>query len=323
MGQGSPESQEEGHAASRRTSRRAVSTPSPSQRQGAELWEEATTGTASQGASEDRDTPTGTAAANPPTRDDWAGPTEPVLRDAEEEEFVNGVVPDYEDSNEPGSAMDLPTEAAVMATRPPPVLLELRWLPPRPPTSYDGFNIYIARDGRKGGGACWSGTAGGAHLLSHAGNVTQTASVDQNTHQFFTELSQAGTYRIQVTTLSSAGQCEARESSPKAGFTFYLGALLKCPPAGCWFRFLLEPPAVVCRPPRRAVGGAPGASSGRLRQTAGLQHRRRLLGPVPRGPQRERGVGGVHHLSQAQCEAADGAHLLQRGMATPTSSTHV
>lgn len=154
----SPESNEDSHTVSRRMSRQAVNVPSTTERPEAEPWEEehtsqATTGTASQGPSEHRNIPTGTDAVNQTTRDNWPDPTEPVLRDADEE-FVNAVVPEYEDSNEPGSAMDLPTETSVLATRPPPVLLELRWLPPRPPTSYDGFNIYIYRDGRKGGGAC-------------------------------------------------------------------------------------------------------------------------------------------------------------------------
>jgi hypothetical protein len=65
-----------------------------------------------------------------------------------EEEFVNAVVPEYEDSNEPGSAMSLPPEISVTPTRFPAILLELRWLPPRPPTTYDGFNVYIYRDGK-------------------------------------------------------------------------------------------------------------------------------------------------------------------------------
>ncbi|XP_071190390.1 receptor-type tyrosine-protein phosphatase O-like [Salvelinus alpinus] len=117
-----------------------------------------------------------------------------------EEEFVNAVVPEYEDSNEPGSAMGLPPETSVTPTRFPPVLLELRWLPPRPPTTYDGFNVYIYRDS----------------------NSTETATVDENTHEFFTELTEPGTYRVQVTTLSSAGDCEARESIAYTGFTFYL-----------------------------------------------------------------------------------------------------
>lgn len=84
--------------------------------------------------------------ANGTTANYWLDPTDPSPADREDE-FVNAVVSEYEDSNEPGSAMGLPPEASVLPTRLPPILLELRWLPPRPPTSYDGFNVYIYRDG--------------------------------------------------------------------------------------------------------------------------------------------------------------------------------
>ncbi|XP_060930726.1 receptor-type tyrosine-protein phosphatase O, partial [Limanda limanda] len=131
------------------------------------------------------------------TRSYWPDPTEPQGTD---DEFVNAVVSEYEDSNEPGSAMGLPSDPPVLPTELLPLLLELRWLPPRPPTSYDGFNVYIYRDG----------------------NSTETATVDENTHEFFTELTEAGTYRVQVTTLSSAGDCEARESAADTSFSFYL-----------------------------------------------------------------------------------------------------
>ncbi|XP_056223433.1 receptor-type tyrosine-protein phosphatase O isoform X1 [Seriola aureovittata] len=134
------------------------------------------------------------------TQNYWLDPTDPSPADREDE-FVNAVVSEYEDSNEPGSAMGLPSDPPVLPTRLPPILLELRWLPPRPPTSYDGFNIYIYRDG----------------------NSTETATVDENTHEFFTELTEQGTYRVQVATLSSSGDCEARESAADTGFTFYLG----------------------------------------------------------------------------------------------------
>uniref|UniRef100_A0A8K9X8C1 Protein-tyrosine-phosphatase n=1 Tax=Oncorhynchus mykiss TaxID=8022 RepID=A0A8K9X8C1_ONCMY len=146
-----------------------------------------------------------------------------------EEEFVNAVVPEYEDSNEPGSAMSLPPEISVTPTRFPPILLELRWLPPRPPTTYDGFNVYIYRDG----------------------NSTETATVDENTHEFFTELTEPGTYRVQVTTLSSAGDCEARESTAYTGLTFYLspsGEVLEQPqerPQGVSIRLLGSSTAAV------------------------------------------------------------------------------
>ncbi|XP_035003715.2 receptor-type tyrosine-protein phosphatase O isoform X2 [Hippoglossus stenolepis] len=133
------------------------------------------------------------------TQSYWLDPTEPPATDTEDE-FVNAVVSEYEDSNEPGSAMGLPSDPPVLPTKLPPLLLELRWLPPRPPTSYDGFNVYIYRDG----------------------NSTETATVDENTHEFFTELTESGTYRVQVTTLSSAGDCEARESAADTSFSFYL-----------------------------------------------------------------------------------------------------
>ncbi|KAK2882794.1 receptor-type tyrosine-protein phosphatase O isoform X1 [Channa argus] len=147
------------------------------------------------------------------TQSYWLDPTEPSPVDRDEE-FVNAVASEYEDSNEPGSAMGLPADPYVRLTKLPPVLLELRWLPPRPPTSYDGFNIYISREG----------------------NSTETATVDENTHEFFTELTEPGTYRVQVTTLSTSGDCEARESSADTGFSFYLG------PAGELLEELQERP---------------------------------------------------------------------------------
>lgn len=93
----------------------------------------------------------------------WLDPTErtPVDRD---EEFVNAVVSEYEDSNDLGSAMNVAFEAPVLPTRLPPILLELRWLPPRPPISYDGFNVYIYRDG-KIHSLSWA-TAGSAYSFS-------------------------------------------------------------------------------------------------------------------------------------------------------------
>lgn len=146
---------------------------------------------------------------NQTTPPSWPDPAQPTA----DEEFVNGVLPDYEDSNEPGSAVGGAVgmaegmavgvaPAAVLPTTLPPLLLELRWLPPRPPTSYDAFIVYIYRDG----------------------NSTQTATVDENTHEFFSELTEPGTYRVVVSTLSSSGDCEARESSnDSTAFSFYLG----------------------------------------------------------------------------------------------------
>lgn len=54
--------------------------------------------------------------------------------------------------------------------------------------------------------------------------MTESASVDDNTHEFFAELTEGGTYHVQVTSLSSSGECEARESGAGPGLTFYLGA---------------------------------------------------------------------------------------------------
>lgn len=136
---------------------------------------------------------------------------------AEEDDFINALIPEYEDSNEPGSAMNVNFEATVMPTRLSPILLELRWSPPAPPTSYDGFNIYIYRDG----------------------NSSETATVDENTHEFFSELSEAGVYGVHVTTLSSSGDCEPRESSADSGFTFYLS------PSGDWMEQPRERPQAV------------------------------------------------------------------------------
>ncbi|KAJ8411138.1 hypothetical protein AAFF_G00171440 [Aldrovandia affinis] len=136
-----------------------------------------------------------------------------------EEEFVNAVVPEYEDSNEPGSAMSVPLTPmpSVTPTHLPPILLELRWQPPRPPTTFDGFSVYIYRDG----------------------NCTEMATVDENTHEFFVELTEPGIYRAAVTTLSSSGDCEPRESTSDTSFTFYLS------PSGEWFEQPKERPQAV------------------------------------------------------------------------------
>uniref|UniRef100_A0A8C7HR99 protein-tyrosine-phosphatase n=1 Tax=Oncorhynchus kisutch TaxID=8019 RepID=A0A8C7HR99_ONCKI len=84
-----------------------------------------------------------------------------------------------------------------------------------------------------------------------SGNSTETATVDENTHEFFTELTEPGTYRVQVTTLSSAGDCEARESTAYTGLTFYLspsGEVLEQPqerPQGVSIRLLGSSTAAV------------------------------------------------------------------------------
>uniref|UniRef100_A0AAX7TCF4 Protein-tyrosine-phosphatase n=1 Tax=Astatotilapia calliptera TaxID=8154 RepID=A0AAX7TCF4_ASTCA len=76
-------------------------------------------------------------------------------------------------------------------------------------------------------------------LHHRTGNSTETATVDESTHEFFTELTEPGIYRVQVTTLSSSGDCESRESSGDTAFTFYLG------PSGELLEDLRERPQAV------------------------------------------------------------------------------
>lgn len=137
----------EGGEESRRASRRARDVPLiEEQQEEEENTAEEAVGASTQFPFDPTQNLTG-ANANQTTLSYWLDPTDPSPADGEDE-FVNAVVSEYEDSNEPGSAMGLPSEASVLPTKLPPILLELRWLPPRPPTSYDGFNIYIYRDGK-------------------------------------------------------------------------------------------------------------------------------------------------------------------------------
>ncbi|MGH0120584.1 UNVERIFIED_CONTAM: hypothetical protein FKN15_009371 [Acipenser sinensis] len=79
-----------------------------------------------------------------PTQPSWPSAMPPTVGDSEE--FVNRPVEDYEDENELGSAVESPPAPTTF----PALLLQLQWLPPLPPTAYDGFNIYIYRDGPEG-----------------------------------------------------------------------------------------------------------------------------------------------------------------------------
>uniref|UniRef100_A0A8C9VCQ8 protein-tyrosine-phosphatase n=1 Tax=Scleropages formosus TaxID=113540 RepID=A0A8C9VCQ8_SCLFO len=150
-----------------------------------------------------------------------------------QEEFVNAVVPD--ESNESGSAAEPSSFPSSLPTERPPVLLELRWLPPRAPSAFDGFNVYVYHDE----------------------NCTETATVDDNTHEFFLKLREPGTYRVLVRTLSTSGRCEPRESARDTGVTFYLS------PGGEWFEQPAERPQAVSvtllGPSTAAVSWAPGA----------------------------------------------------------------
>ncbi|XP_033887953.2 receptor-type tyrosine-protein phosphatase O-like isoform X1 [Acipenser ruthenus] len=142
-----------------------------------------------------------------PTQPSWpsAGPPAGPPSSGESEEFEN------EDQNELGSAAVSPPATT---TPFPAVLLQLQWLPPLPPTSYDGFNIYIYRNG----------------------NSTDVVSVDEHTRDFSAELKEPGTYTVSITTVSSSGVCDARESTSDTSFTFYLS------PEREWFEALQERP---------------------------------------------------------------------------------
>lgn len=60
-----------------------------------------------------------------------------------EEEFVNAVPSDYE-ANEVNTSGKLTPEPAPFL----PVQMVLTWLPPKPPTFFDGFHINIEREGK-------------------------------------------------------------------------------------------------------------------------------------------------------------------------------
>ncbi|XP_033883126.3 receptor-type tyrosine-protein phosphatase O-like isoform X2 [Acipenser ruthenus] len=143
-----------------------------------------------------------------PTQPSWPSAVPPTLGDSEE--FVNRPVEDYEDENELGSAVESPPAATPF----PALLLQLQWVPPLPPTAYDGFNIYIYRDG----------------------SSTDVARVDEHTRDFSVELKEPGTYTVSITTVSSSGVCDTRESTSDTSFTLYLS------PEGEWFEALQERP---------------------------------------------------------------------------------
>ncbi|XP_072566306.1 receptor-type tyrosine-protein phosphatase O-like isoform X1 [Paramormyrops kingsleyae] len=156
----------------------------------------------------------------------------------EGQDSVNAPFSEYEDSPELGSAGGpalFPTSTS-LPPRGPPMLLELRWLPPRPPTAFDGFKIYIYKDG----------------------NSTEMTTMDENTHEFFTELTEPGTYRVLVTTLSSSGDCDPRESTRDTSITFYLSH------SGEWFEQPTERPQAVSvrllNPTTAAVSWSPSTS---------------------------------------------------------------
>lgn len=137
--------------------RRTRDVPSTKEQEGADPDEVGVTQTPLNESVTDGDSSTTEPTHDNSTEPLWAEPMgSPAPTEEEEEEFVNAVLPEYEDSNEPGSAMDVNFDPRVRLdvtldprVRPNPlsVLLELRWSPPTTHTSFDGFNIYIYRDG--------------------------------------------------------------------------------------------------------------------------------------------------------------------------------
>ncbi|XP_067997975.1 receptor-type tyrosine-protein phosphatase O [Melanerpes formicivorus] len=126
-----------------------------------------------------------------------------------EEEFVNAVLRDYE-------AKDVNTSEKLTPEPPTflPVQMVLTWLPPKPPTAFDGFHINIEREE----------------------NSTEFLTVSEDTHKFVAELKEPGKYKLSVTTFSSSGSCEVRGSQSAKTLSFYIS------PTGEWIEELTEKP---------------------------------------------------------------------------------
>ncbi|KAB1254258.1 Receptor-type tyrosine-protein phosphatase O [Camelus dromedarius] len=95
-----------------------------------------------------------------------------------------------------------------------PVQMILSWLPPKPPTAFDGFHIHIEREE----------------------NFTEYLTVGEEAHEFVTELKEPGKYKLSVTTFSSSGSCETRNSQSAKSLSFYIS------PSGEWIEELTEKP---------------------------------------------------------------------------------
>ncbi|EGW07524.1 Receptor-type tyrosine-protein phosphatase O [Cricetulus griseus] len=131
-----------------------------------------------------------------------------------EEDFVSVLpVVDY-DSDTTLSRTEKPTSDPFSAF---PVQMTLSWLPPKPPTAFDGFNILIEREE----------------------NFTDYLTVDEEAHEFVAELKEPGKYKLSVTTFSSSGSCETRKSQSAKSLSFYIS------PSGEWIEELTEKPQQV------------------------------------------------------------------------------
>ncbi|KAM3909831.1 receptor-type tyrosine-protein phosphatase O isoform 2-T2 [Leptodactylus fuscus] len=126
------------------------------------------------------------------------------------EGFVNEIPPDYDNQ----TLLISSSEVGPDHPAPPRFRLLVSWLPPTPPTAFDGFNIYIQKDE----------------------NTTEVSTVDENTHEYVTELKESGKYKLTIRTFSSSGSCPARESDVSKAMSFYIS------PEGKWFEELTERP---------------------------------------------------------------------------------
>ncbi|XP_069618839.1 receptor-type tyrosine-protein phosphatase O isoform X3 [Ranitomeya imitator] len=127
---------------------------------------------------------------------------------ADSEGFVNELAPNYDNQ----TLMISSSEDALWPMALPRFRLVISWFPPKPPTAFDGFNIYIQRDE----------------------NMTDISTVDEDTNEFMAVLKEAGRYKLTIKSFSSSGSCAARESDDSTAVSFYIS------PEGKWFEDLTE-----------------------------------------------------------------------------------
>ncbi|TKC41468.1 hypothetical protein EI555_014145, partial [Monodon monoceros] len=127
-----------------------------------------------------------------------------------EDEFVSVLPMEYE-NNKTLSETEKSTTSSFSFF---PVQMILSWLPPKPPTAFDGFHIHMEREE----------------------NFTEYLTVDEEAHEFVAELKEPGKYKLSVTTFSSSGSCEIRNSESAKSLSFYIS------PSGEWIEELTEKP---------------------------------------------------------------------------------
>nr|XP_058138818.1 receptor-type tyrosine-protein phosphatase O isoform X3 [Dasypus novemcinctus] len=127
-----------------------------------------------------------------------------------EDEFVSVVPMEYENNNTLSETEKSTSDSFSFS----PVQMILSWLPPKPPTAFDGFHIHIEREE----------------------NFTEHLTVDEEAHEFVAELKEPGKYKLSVATFSSSGSCETRKSQSAKSLSFYIS------PSGEWIEELTEKP---------------------------------------------------------------------------------